>query len=208
LPKDETNMNDMTVCGNYDALVSYLYDECDGAQREAIAEHLARCATCAEEIGALRDTRAHLASWTPPALPLGFQITRTDAAATANVLRPARWWKQPLPAWGQVAAATLIFAAGMSVSSLRSSPAAPVATPADVTAVAAPAVSRNDLARLEARLQSIEAAPRMAPVQLPRTAGGQSTNPSSSGLSTRWSTPVCRRTGSDRFGIWNVSRTG
>ena len=124
-------MNDMTVCGNYEALVSYLYDECDPAERETIAAHLATCVSCAEEIGGLRDARAHLASWTPPALPLGFQITRTESETPANVLRPGQWWRQPLPAWAQVAAAALIFVSGMSVNSWRPAPAAPPVASAD-----------------------------------------------------------------------------
>ena len=55
-----------------------------------------------------------------PALPLGFQITRTESDQPAKVLRPAAWCKQPLPAWAQAAAAVVIFAAGMSVSAFRS----------------------------------------------------------------------------------------
>ena len=152
-------MNDMTMCGNHEALVSYLYDECDPAERETIAAHLAMCASCAEEIGALRDTRAHLTSWTPPALPLGFQITRTESEVPANVLRPAAWYRQPLPAWAQVAAAAVIFVAGMSVSSLRSAPVAPSMSAAQQsTTMTRQVISREDLAQLESRLRSLESA--------------------------------------------------
>ena len=179
-------MNAMTVCGNYEALVAYLYDECAPAEREAIAAHVAICASCREEIGALRDTRAHLASWTPPALPLGFQITRAESEAPATVLRPAAWWRQPLPAWAQVAAAAVIFAAGMSVNSLRSAPGAPsVASTRDGSVVtrqlSTADVSREALADLDARLMNIERAQARATsvrfpaaadaVRAPRTAG-------------------------------------
>src|SRR5688500_8224855 len=109
-------MNEMNLCGNHEVLIGYLYDECEPAERESIAAHVALCASCSEEIQALRDTRAHLVSWTPPALPLGLQLTRTESETPANVLRPAAWWQQPLPAWAQVAAAIVIFAAGMSVN--------------------------------------------------------------------------------------------
>jgi hypothetical protein len=160
-------MNDMNVCGNHEALVGYLYDECEPAERESIAAHVALCTSCANEIEALRDTRAHLGAWTPPSLPLGFQITRTEGETPAKVLRPAAWYRQPLPAWAQVAAAAVIFAAGMSVNAGRSSgeapapvvaqaPAAepaPVATPAPVDDMA---VTRAEFARLEQRLRSIE----------------------------------------------------
>src|SRR5688572_15414152 len=170
MPKDKGNMNAMTVCGNYEALVTYLYDECAPAEREAIAAHVAICASCREEIGALRDTRAHLASWTPPALPLGFQITRAESEAPATVLRPAAWWRQPLPAWAQVAAAAMIFVAGISVSSLRSAPAAPsLASANQPVATASPVISREDLAGLESRLRSLESAQSRAVSHQPRT---------------------------------------
>jgi hypothetical protein len=163
---DETNMNDRTSCASPEALVTYLYEECEPAERESIAAHVAICASCAEEVQALGDTRAHLASWSPPALPLGFQITRTESDQTEKVLRPARWWSQPLPAWAQMAAAVAIFAAGMSVSAFRSGEQSArvvesVAQP--VSAVAARAgddlaVTRAEFARVEARLRAMEGA--------------------------------------------------
>ena len=184
--------DDRTPCASPDALVGYLYDECEPAERESIASHIALCPLFADEVRALSDTRAHLGAWSPPALPLGFQLSRAESdqpadQATGKVLgfagRASRksmnggWWRQPLPAWAQAAAAVVIFAAGMSVSALRSpdhvpqaasvrQPAAVVATP-----VAASTVSRDDLARLEARLSGLEdAQTHRAAVQVPRTA--------------------------------------
>ena len=50
-------MNDMFQCGDPGALVAYLYDECEPGERELIAAHITRCATCASEIDdAGRDT--------------------------------------------------------------------------------------------------------------------------------------------------------
>jgi len=172
-------MNDMNVCGNHEALIGYLYDECEPAEREAVAAHLALCASCAEEIHALGDTRAHMVSWTPPALPLGFQITRTESDTPGKVLRPAAWWGRPLPAWAQAAAAVVIFAAGMSVNLERSGGGAPApvvaqAPSAESTPVAeTPAadditVTRAEFARLEQRLRAIE----HADVQLASRTGG------------------------------------
>lgn len=163
---DKKNMNHINVCGNHEALIGYLYDECEPAEREAVAAHVALCASCADEIRTLGDTRAHLVSWAAPALPLGFQITRTESETPAKVLRPAVW-NRPLPAWAQVAAAVLIFAAGMSVNIVRVSDEAPVAPAAVAQApapqpVAAPAsvneiaVTRAELARLAERLRAIE----------------------------------------------------
>ena len=68
-------MNEMNPCGNHEALIAYLYDECEPPERESIAAHVALCALCADEIQSLRDTRAHLGAWSPPSMALGFQIT-------------------------------------------------------------------------------------------------------------------------------------
>ena len=76
--KEETDMNDTFHCEDRDALVAYLYDECDPADRAAIAAHVSHCPACAEEIASLRATRTQLAAWMPPAASLGFQITRAD----------------------------------------------------------------------------------------------------------------------------------
>jgi hypothetical protein len=173
-------MNDMTLCGNYEALIAYVYDECDPAERESIAAHVALCASCTEEIQALRDTRAHLGAWSPPSLPLGFQMTRTESDTPAALVLPkprsgeSGWWRQPLPGWAQVAAAAVIFAAGMSVSAVRSSDAPVVASVgrpvAGTTSVAMTTVSRDELARLDARLRSVESAQaERVSLQLPRT---------------------------------------
>lgn len=179
-------MNDRIPCGNYEALVTYLYDECEPAERERIAAHISQCASCTEELQGLQDTRAHLGAWTPPSLSLGFQITRTEDAQPGKVLRPATfahrdahreagWWRQPLPAWAQMAAAVLIFAAGMSVNPLRGGASAPAIAggqpDAGVRPVAAASVSRADIARLDDRLRSLETAQvERASVQIPRTA--------------------------------------
>lgn len=170
-------MNDRTPCVDHEALITYLYDECEPAEGQSIAAHVAICASCAEEVQALSDTRAHLASWSPPALPLGFQLTRVESDQHGTVVpfaglasrssKSGGWWTRPLPAWAQVAAAVVIFAAGMSVSAVRSSTheSAPVAgapAPQQRETAAAPApvselsVTRAEFARLEARLRAME----------------------------------------------------
>ena len=182
-------MNDRTPCATPEALVTYVYDECDPAERQSIAAHVAGCASCAEEIEALSDTRAHLASWSPPALPLGFQITRTETESPANpeigrVLRPAAWYRQPLPAWAQMAAAVAIFAAGMSVSAFRSSAelsgeqtarvvdsSTPRTVSADARRVDNFGVTRAEFARMEARLRAVESADAYRASYTPRAAG-------------------------------------
>jgi hypothetical protein len=143
-------MTETFQCGDPGALVAYLYDECEPGEREQIAAHIKQCARCASEIDALGATRQSLAAWTPPDLALGFQITRADdVRAAAN--QPARVltakvsrWRAPMPAWAQLAAALLIFAAGLSVGVGSSGLAAP---PQDT-------VSRDALAQVEQRLRA------------------------------------------------------
>src|SRR5215208_439559 len=160
-------MNATFQCGDHEALVAYLYDECEAADRNDIAAHVARCASCADEIASLRATRAVLAAWTPPEASLGFRITRTDAREPlAFTPRPGpggSWWREPLPAWAQAAAAALIFGAGLSLGMMRAEPAGnavatAVSPPAASSSAAASAVPVGstvpaaDLARIEQRL--------------------------------------------------------
>jgi hypothetical protein len=159
-------MNETFTCGDHGALVSYLYDECTPAERRTIAAHLVVCGACAEELTALGGTRDQLAMWTPPDAQLGFRIA--PDTSKSNVLRPARWWRQPMPAWAQAAAAVVVFATGMTLGALRGA-MQPVdgglqrsAAPRSTTVVAANAVNaanaapitRADLIALEERLRS------------------------------------------------------
>ena len=153
-------------CGNYEALVEYLYDECGPAERSAIAAHLVMCGRCAAEVASLRATRAELSTWTPPAVHLGFRLV--SESGPVNVLRPARWWARPLPAWAQAAAAVVIFAAGVGLGVLRGGV---LSGPTAGAAVAAPAaVTSHELTALEQRLRSEIAELRAAGSHEPVTA--------------------------------------
>jgi hypothetical protein len=159
-------MNDIFQCGDSGALVAYLYDECAPGEHELIAAHIKLCATCASEIEALSATRRTLAAWTPPDLALGFQITRNDVAPAGNgpatILEPKiAWWRAPMPAWAQAAAALVIFGAGLSVGAARNTTQqpAPAQSPAPQTVTAgvlpgAPTASRDELAQLEQRMKA------------------------------------------------------
>jgi hypothetical protein len=151
-------MNDIFRCGDSGALVAYLYEECSPGEHAAIAAHVTGCAACASEIDALRATRRTLATWTPPDLALGFQITRNDLVPAARLQPRIAWWRAPLPAWAQAAAALVVFAAGLSVGALRTgsvgqSAATPsaVAVPAEARSTATN-VSKEELAQLEQRI--------------------------------------------------------
>jgi hypothetical protein len=156
-------MSETFTCGDHGALVSYLYDECTLAERRAIAAHLVVCSACGEELIALGGTREQLAMWTPPDAQLGFRIA--PETSKSNVLRPARWWRQPMPAWAQAAAAVVVFATGMMLGAVRGvtqpgnsglQTAATARSNTTVTATAANAtpITRADLVALEQRLRS------------------------------------------------------
>ena len=154
-------MSETFTCGDHGALVSYLYDECTPAERRAITAHLVICGACGEELMALGATREHLATWTPPDAQLGFRIA--PETSKSNVLRPARWWRQPMPAWAQAAAAIVIFATGTMLGALRGvmQPAegqGPATGRSNTTAAAntssAAPITRADLVALEQRLRS------------------------------------------------------
>ena len=95
------------------ALVAYLYEECEPEVRRVIAAHLVRCESCSSEIDSLGWTRGRLQAWTPPAPELGFP----DSGAGSEPRLP--WWRAPLPAWAQAAAACLIFGVGLSLGLAR-----------------------------------------------------------------------------------------
>lgn len=142
-------MSESFDCGDAGALVAYVYDECEPEMREAIEAHVTRCETCSGEIAGLGLARQGLESWTPPMTELGFQISAPGQAYRLP------WWRAPLPAWAQAAAAVLIFGAGLSLGLTRGSDRVEqvVARPA-VTAPVVDTASRNDLQQLEQRLKS------------------------------------------------------
>ena len=151
-------------CGENTALVGYIYDECEASERAAIDAHVAICAACAAELAALQSTRMSLVSWTPPESNLGFQIVRQqprpifEPRATeppkhqTSESRP--WYGRPVPAWAQAVAATLIFAAGLSLGVVRGIMPT-TATPGPAPAAASQgAPSSTDLQALERRLRA------------------------------------------------------
>jgi hypothetical protein len=140
-------MGDTFHCGDTEALVGFLYEECEADQRTAIAAHLAVCSTCAAEVGALSVTRQQLSAWTPPDAQLDFQLKNHVSAP------PARWWSNPLPAW-QLAAAVVLFAMGAGVGAALSRSAATVSAAPSADAAG---IGRAELARLDQRLRDVEA---------------------------------------------------
>jgi anti-sigma factor RsiW len=140
-------MGDTFHCGDTEALVGFLYEECETDERAAIAAHLAVCSACAAEVGALSVTRQQLSAWTPPDARLDVRLTSKATPAPR-----VSWWSNPLPAW-QLAAAVVIFAVGTGLGATLSRSAGTVsAVPADLTGL-----SHAELTRLDQRLRDIEA---------------------------------------------------
>lgn len=110
-------MTNQFTCDDKATLVAYLYGEIESATRQAVDDHLARCAACAAELTALGDVRSGLGVWAAPDVELDFQIVR-KSQPPATVLRPAQWWNT-VPAWAQAAAAILVVAAGLSIANLQ-----------------------------------------------------------------------------------------
>lgn len=131
-------------CGDPAALAGFLYDDCEPAERRAIEAHLVTCQACAGELASLQATREQLAAWTPPDVRLDFRI----GAGHEREARTDAWWRRPLPAWAQLAAAAAIFAVGTAVGGARASGPPVVTAPAPASA-ATPA----ELARLEERVE-------------------------------------------------------
>jgi hypothetical protein len=134
-------------CGDTSALVAYLYEECEPEVRQVIAGHLVRCDLCSNEIDSLGWTRHNLQVWTPPAPELGFQIPVPAPQVP--------WWRAPLPAWAQAAAALLIFGVGLSLGLARIATNAPQASSREQpAAVPANVATRSELSQLEERLKT------------------------------------------------------
>jgi hypothetical protein len=140
-------------CGDKNALVAYLYEECEPELRDVISGHLTRCDACSNEVDGLGWTRRRLEVWTPPRPELGFQMPVPVQEARLP------WWRAPMPAWAQAVAALLIFGVGLSVGLARGPVAAAPQVSSNPPAAApepAPAngATRTDLAQLEERLKS------------------------------------------------------
>src|SRR5580765_326355 len=111
----------MHITDNQEALLDYLYEEGDPAERVKIAQHLQQCAPCSVAVLELQSVRGLLAEWRPPAATLGFQVVQRDASPTVappvQMAPPVQKTSRNL-FWAQAAAAVFLFAAGMAASQL------------------------------------------------------------------------------------------
>ena len=117
------------IADNHDALLDYLYEEGDPAERLTIARHLQECAACSVAVLEFQNVRGMLSDWSPPTADLGFRIVQDNVQDNEQSLSESpehrarggwlRAWR-PGPYGGmlQAAAAVVVFAAGMAVSQL------------------------------------------------------------------------------------------
>jgi anti-sigma factor RsiW len=116
----------MHIADNHEALLDYLYEEGDPAERLQIARHLQECAACSVAVLEFQSVRGMLSEWVPPASELGFRVVQdaSPMAPRATVEHGARsdWWRVWNPATSkgmlQAAAAVVLFVSGMAFSQL------------------------------------------------------------------------------------------
>jgi hypothetical protein len=114
-----------TLCGypsRDEALVSYLYDELDGAQRSAFDTHLVLCARCRSELEQLSGVRTQLSEWEAPAV-VGRESSVNNLPSSVGspqsaAVRRQTWWRE-IPAWAQIAAAVLCLGVGAGLANLN-----------------------------------------------------------------------------------------
>lgn len=167
----------MSDCPENEALVAYLYDECEPAERARVERHLETCAACAAELDGFAALRGTLREWAPPEARLGFRVVAEGEAEAARAKSASSsWWLGGglRPAWGAALAATTVLVAGAAIAGVEmrygdggfvfrmgwTEPGAGEAQPPDgavlpqpVAAADEPPPWRAELAALEAELR-------------------------------------------------------
>lgn len=164
------------LCGDGEALIAYLYDECNANERARMELHLQSCDVCATELAELGGAREQLAVWAPPDAALGFRVAAEPPVRAPVVPIRLAWWRQPMPVWGQAVAAVALFGLGMAAGSrglnVGNRPAAETARAT---------VSADALAQLESRMKQEIAAIRTASAASAAPAAAASRASSNSG---------------------------
>ena len=108
-------MDSGTRCTEFtpEALMTYVYDECEPVERERVDAHLASCHACSAELESLQAVRGTLRTWTPPDPEFHVRIVSDKDGQPA-------WWRTTLaPSWGLAAAATLVLVVGAAIASVE-----------------------------------------------------------------------------------------
>ena len=69
----------MHITDDHEALLDYLYEEGDPAERIKVARHLQECAPCSVAVLEMQSVRGLLSEWTPPPATLGFKVVRSGS---------------------------------------------------------------------------------------------------------------------------------
>lgn len=102
-----------------EALIAYLYEDHDSAERALFGAHLMACAACRSELSVLKGVRAQLARWAPP--EPNFVVAGRQSPVVSHgssVVSWRSWWRE-VPAWAQVAAALLFLGVAAGIANLE-----------------------------------------------------------------------------------------
>jgi hypothetical protein len=110
-PVGQDAMKEPPVCDDKERLMTFLYGECDRAERDLVERHLAACPRCNAEVEGLRGVRSMLERWREPEQALGFRLVRDEPP------RRRSFWPR-VPAWAQLAAAVLVLSVGAAIANL------------------------------------------------------------------------------------------
>ena len=110
----------MSDCPENEALVAWIYDECEAAERAHVDRHLRTCTACAAELDGLATLRGALREWAPPDARLGFRVVADGDAAAAGAKAPvSSWFGAWRPAWGVALAAASVILAAAAIASVE-----------------------------------------------------------------------------------------
>ena len=109
----------MSDCPENEALVAYLYDECEAAERTHVERHLKTCTACAAELEGFASLRGTLREWAPPDARLAVRIVADRDEETERAASPAWWLGALRPAWGLALAATTVLVVGAAIASVE-----------------------------------------------------------------------------------------
>src|SRR5258708_5916954 len=104
------------------ALVAYLYEDLDTAERVAFETHVTTCQPCRSELASMRGVRSQLAQWIPPEPAFSLQSSSPESRSPSPEPRaaspePQAWW-HTVPVWAQAAAAILVLGVSASIANL------------------------------------------------------------------------------------------
>ncbi|HEY0285343.1 MAG TPA: zf-HC2 domain-containing protein [Vicinamibacterales bacterium] len=88
------------ITDNHEALLDYLYEEGDAAERLRVATHLQECAACAVAVLEFQNVRGMLSDWAPPASQLGLRMVQ-DAGASSSARAASPGASVVLPGTGE-----------------------------------------------------------------------------------------------------------